>query len=397
MDGFGFRAARLCQLCRSAAAGSAQHAAVRPGRKQRVRPRPMRGLHIGVGIALSKEASGARGAARVLFVALCLGLASRASSARSTQQPVLGPYGSQWDATAPADQARFMLRAARGRAEAAEREAQFTAPSGTFYNIKENVRAMAEASREAAKRLAAEMLAGHAGQGEPGLDAAVPDTSHRRSAALCDGFRVALDLHDGGVPELLQDDDLAGMGIPVDSMDLPGVTGGVDSAGAPEAGHACLIPTAVCGEGRDASVRFDWGLQRQRFNSVSCDPSPELVGHAFLPVNRLVPADDKWAGLARVGDDGQHCDGAGDERRGCGAAFDGPRPADRLAAPMSDSFLKEARQRTLSFGRATAMDEMPLARLLFVRVLRAALDAAYRKDRDTLSVQHMASLHHGDV
>lgn len=358
----------------------------------------MRVAHTRGGNGVTREPSGARAAAKVLFASLCLGLASLASSARSAKQPVLGPYGSQWEATAPADQARFMLRTARSRAEAAEREAQFTAPSGTFYDIKENVRAMAEASRQAAKRLAAQMLAGNVAESEPGVgDTATPDSSHKRSAALCDGFRVALDLHDGGVPAMLDDEELAGIGIPVDSLDLPGVAGGVDSSGAPEPGHACIIPTAVCGEGRDASVRFDWGLQRQRFNSVSCDPSPELVGHAFLPVNRLVPADDQWAGLARVGEDGQHCGGADDERRGCGKAYDGPRPADRLAAPMADSFLKEARQRTLAFGRATAMDEMPLARLLFVRVLRAALDAAYRKDRDTLAVKHMASLHHGGV
>jgi len=282
-----------------------------------------------------------------------------------------------------------MLRA-RARALEDANEAQLAEELGVTYDIRHNVGVSASAAQSADSRAATAMLGTLRGPlpddgvmraPNPAREAGAPSADRTeeltRRAMLCAGSGVALDLGGAGFASLLGD-EAAATGVPVRSMDLAGLDGGAGADGAPRLAEACLVPLAVCGEGRSGSVRLQWRRQIQRLGPAGCEPDMREgapSGDGFVPLARLAPADADLAGLALAPCQGPCHGGA----------------AEGLVLPVATSPYRAPRDVTVFMDGSSPGTSLPMARQAIVAGLRQGLNSAFAADGDSAAMQKLAA------
>jgi hypothetical protein len=226
--------------------------------------------------------------------------------------------------------------------------------------------------------------------------AAESATQDQYSADLCEGAQVTVDLADAGFMGLLEK-QLVGPGMQMRSATLPGIAPAADSGETRQAtvfagpsdevpGMACVVPRAICGEGRQGALRLNVHKPMQLHGSVYCDPQKPVVGTIFVAAQDLKPQDQSLLGMSLVGSGVQAAEigretvaegtGAGD-----GAVYGAEGKMEMIGVKASLRLGGEVQQQRVGVAIA-ASGAYPRARLALVKALDRLLTVVYNADSE---------------
>lgn len=216
-------------------------------------------------------------------------------------------------------------------------------------------------------------------------------TQEEEDAKLCEGHEVTADLGDSGFMSLLER-QLVGPGLQVMSSHLVGIAPHAGTAGGSETaeggedndsipGVACMVPRAICGDGRHGMLRLDVFQPLQLHGAVLCDPQSSKTDQLFVAATDLKPEDAELAGMRRVAASLQAKEiGPSTISRDSGVDTPGDFKADYLGIQASRRLMGTGEEVRLGLPLSAAGD--PTGTRIMVQALDRFLTVTYNADKE---------------